>query len=214
VSDAYIRENFNSGAPLQYAQESLVLSDLIDACDFLKIDTDGFDLKVLHGAERMIDAARPLMIVTEAHFNGDPECGDSTVSGVDDFLRRKGYTWLDIAAQRYGRAALPQQFRYRQTSCTSTGPIGYADVTHVDDPLSRDGKLDEWLANGLDRSYKLLALYDVLGFPDCAAELIAALAEKQPQAADWRAMLHILDPNYETTLTRFRASPSSFYPET
>ena len=104
----YIKENFNAGAEISYSDKRVTASDVATECDFLKIDTDGHDLQALHGAERLIDAVRPLAVVTEAHFNGNPDAGDSSVAGVDNYLRQRGYTWLDIAIARYGRAAYPR----------------------------------------------------------------------------------------------------------
>lgn len=208
VSD-YIKENFNAGAEISYSELRVTASAVATKCDFLKIDTDGHDLQALHGAQALIDKARPLVIITEAHFNGNPETGDSSVAGVDNYLRDKGYTWLDIVIARYGRAAFPQKFSYKIPASTVEGPVGFADLVHVDDPLSATGKLTDWLRNGLDRSLKMLALYDLLEFPDCAAELIVALSRHSMSAdkADWKAMLELLQPAYQERMSRFHADP-------
>lgn len=210
----FIKDNFNAGAEVVYTELTAPLSDLVDKCDYLKIDTDGFDLRVLHGAGKLFASSRPLVIMAEADMHGDPRYGESSVSGITEFLRTHGYTWLDITVQRYSRAALPQKFKYGLAASTVRGPLGFCDATYVDDPLSRPGKLTEWLAGGGPmRAIKLVALYDVLGFPDCAAELILALGRHSLSAGatDWNALLEILDPSYHQRVARFRADHTTSY---
>jgi hypothetical protein len=210
--EEFVKANFNFGSELIYSDKQATLSQLVDRCDCLKIDTDGFDLRVLHGAEGMFARSKPLVILMEANMLGDARYGESSLTGITDFLRSYDYTWLDISVERYSRAALPQKFRYSMTASTERGPIGFCDATYVDDPLSRPGKLTEWLANGTMRAKKLLALYDILGFPDCAAELILALSRHpdSADAGDWPALLTVLDPDYHARMTRFREDPMSF----
>ncbi|MBI1340438.1 hypothetical protein GC169_09570 [bacterium] len=211
-TEDFIREKFNSGAELEYATRRLTVSSITDKCDFLKIDTDGFDLKALHGAEALFQRAPPIVIQCEAHFNGDPTAGDSSVSGIADLLQRRGYTWLDITVVRYRRSALPERFLYGIPACTERGPVGFCDLLFVDDPLSEKGKLSRWLNEGLGRCYKLLALYDVLGFPDCAAELIVALSRHPTSASadDWASLLNIIEPNHAELIQSFRADYTRF----
>ena len=210
--EEFVKANFNSGAELVYSDRRATLSQLVDRCDCLKIDTDGFDLRVLHGAEALFARSKPLVILVEADMHGDARYGESSLTGITDFLRSYDYTWLDISVERYSRAAFPQKFKYSMTASTEQGPIGFCDATYVDDPLSRPGKLTEWLANGTMRAKKLLALYDILGFSDCAAELILALS-RHPDSAksgDWLALLTLLDPEYQALMARFREDPMSF----
>jgi hypothetical protein len=77
--------------------------------------------------------------------------------------------------------------------------------------------LGEWLQaeEGIDRAIKLIALYDVLGVPDCAAELILALKETTPRHTDWDYMLDLLVPteeSYKEYVERFRSDRKTFMP--
>jgi hypothetical protein len=212
----FVQENFNSGAEIKYSERKITLTDSIEACDFLKIDTDGFDLKVLHGAEGLLAKAihRPVAILVEADLHGDPKNGDSSFAGIDQYLREQGYTLLDVSLERYERAALPRKFRYGIVACSENGPVGFCDATYVDDPLSQSGKFSGWLEtkSGGQRLLKLVALYDILGFQDCAAELVVAMSRHPTTCGlhDWGAMLRLIDPDYEHRIARFMKDPKAF----
>ena len=90
-------------------------------------------------------------------------------------------------------------------------PINFCDAIYVDDPLAKAGKL----AHGVSRAMELLALRDMLGFPDWAAELIESILSlsghpASADKADWPELLRVLDPNYENLIARFRADHTTF----
>lgn len=56
--------------------------------DFIKIDTDGFDLRVLEGAEKTLMDARPVVQLEMSRFWEDTSSG---VGALADFVNRVGY---------------------------------------------------------------------------------------------------------------------------
>jgi hypothetical protein len=228
VTDNYIQEHFNSGQKIAYSERKIVLSDFCDKenleyVDVLKTDTDGYDYQVLLGAERFIKAKPPIILQVEVGIGGSEDAHANLFAGVDVLLRRLGYLLLDLDAWRYSRSALPSPFAYDITAQTVTGPVGWFDVVYVDDPLSQGDKLAQWIGrtDGRDRLMKLIALYDLYGFPDCAAELMVALRDNPVSAswANWTEMLDLVVPpnpfgaqTYEAYIAAFRSDPKSFLP--
>jgi hypothetical protein len=64
----------------------LALDDLeLDRVDFIKIDVEGMELEVLQGAERTIDACRPIMMI---------EYVKSRPVSLQAWLEDHGYRWF------------------------------------------------------------------------------------------------------------------------
>lgn len=61
----------------------------IEYIDILKTDTEGYDVEVLRGAERMLKLGRIQVVVTEAGFMDDQH--HSPFSGAYEFLRPHGF---------------------------------------------------------------------------------------------------------------------------
>lgn len=225
AADNYVLEHYNAGRPLVFAERQLTLSDLlkehgVSYVDLLKIDTDGFDVQVLIGGAPFLCRSPPLLTMVETFFNGSVERNENVLPGVDAVLRPWGLTLLDIDVWRYSRAALPSPYAFDLAAQTQRGPVGFCDVYYYDDPLSRPDKLDEWLPDRLQRCFKLLALYEMHGLQDCAAELIQHLKTyaASADAADWDAMLDLLVPpnpaganTYKEYIRFFEEHPTRFY---
>jgi FkbM family methyltransferase len=227
--DSYVQDNFNAGAPVAYTERRITLSKLLEdegmrRVDVLKVDTDGFDVQVLAGADRFLRDNIPLLVIVEANFNGEGLGirSSSVIWAVDAILRPLNLSLVDMDVWRYTRAALPAPFVMHTTSQTVRGPLGYCDVYYYDDPLAEPGKLDRWLQRGdLQRCFKLIILFERFGLQDCAAELICALQDHElaKDAANWTEMLDLLVPPNPMGLTRyaqyaerFRNDPRSFLP--
>jgi hypothetical protein len=226
---AYTQKHFNSGAAVVYADQSnyFTLGYLLEeagnpSIDFLKIDTDGHDVRVLRSGADHLAKSPPLLALVECSLNGDIARDDSTFAGVDAILRPVGMTVLDLQIYRYTRRALPGRWSEHNPAQTVGGPAAWGDVIYVDDPLYEEGKLDTWLASGrLQRCLKLCVLYEMAGFPDCAAELIVRLRDHPASAAvaDWTLLLDTLVPanpwnatTYAEFIAGFETQPLSLAP--
>jgi hypothetical protein len=223
----YIQKHFNAGAPVVYTERRIGLGALLDEqgapeVDVLKVDTDGWDVRVLKSAKVQFTYSPPLLAVVECNFNGVDIEQSSTLFGVDAVLRPLGMTLVDLSVWRYSRQQLPSRFFYGIPAQTVTGPVGFGDAVYVDDPLNATGKLDGWLQAGrLQRCLKLVVLYEMIGLADCSAELICALRDNPLSAGvlDWTSLLNALVPpnpwgavTHAQFIAAFEASPTDLFP--
>lgn len=93
-------------APMKVVDE-LIAAGQIPAPDFLKLDVQGFELEVLKGATKALDAAQAVLLeVSFARFSP----GMPIYSDVLDFMHRANFRWYDIAGiyRRHSDDALGQ----------------------------------------------------------------------------------------------------------
>lgn len=68
-------------------------------CNFLKIDTDGFDLKILRGTKQLLSIARPVILIelSPRHYRA---VGAESPSELWEFLADAGYRYIVIYTSR------------------------------------------------------------------------------------------------------------------
>jgi len=74
----------------------------LDRIDFLKIDVEGFEMKVLEGCGRYLNPSTIPYIFFEFHRIGAPRslvCGHTQLRDVDSLLDSKGYRFVTIYTQ-------------------------------------------------------------------------------------------------------------------
>lgn len=142
--------------------------------DFIKIDTDGHDIEVLRGAEATVAAGGVLALSVEVQLHGGLSERANTFANVDLWLRRRGFTIVDLVLHRYSREALPAAFLYDFPGQTVSGQVLWGDALYVRD-LTRTDYEDAWSYRITpERVMKLVSLLDLFEFRDCAAELLLA----------------------------------------
>jgi FkbM family methyltransferase len=135
----FVAKHFNEGEEVILAERHLTLDDYFPPeaeLDFLKIDTDGSDLQVLLGADKLLRRGAFLGIVVEAQFQGWPHDYANTFANIDRYLRARGFALYDLDRHRYTRAVLPGLFEYDIPAQTPPAP----QVTPVDEPAPRSKK--------------------------------------------------------------------------
>lgn len=159
---------------VQVSDRSATLDDILEsaglpAVDLIKIDTDGYELEVLEGARRTLNAAC-LMVEVECQFHGLSSAHANVFANIDSHLRAQGFTLVKLAPMGYSRAALPRPFHYPELPAqTVGGPIQWADALYARDLLATDAPAD------LRRSRKvqiMACLFELYGLEDMAAELV------------------------------------------
>jgi FkbM family methyltransferase len=75
--------------------DTLVTRFNLDSIDVLKIDTEGYDLEVLKGANSVIDAKIPKIIITEVFFVPYRE-NQAYFWDIAKFLENKGYHFVNL----------------------------------------------------------------------------------------------------------------------
>ena len=71
----------------------------ISHIDLLKIDTEGFDLEVLRGAQQMLDAGKISFVQVEVGFHPDNTCHVS-FDKIRDFLFLREYCLFGLYEQQ------------------------------------------------------------------------------------------------------------------
>lgn len=222
---------FNRGdADMSVADELVTLDEFfVDReggaanVDFLKIDTDGYDLEILFGAERMLRESGVLGVHVECQFHGRTHPDSQTFANIDLFLRERGFTLHDLSTERYSRAALPMPFKWEDCPAnTVVGQIQWGDALYFRDLADPDYELKNGSGFSAAKALKLAALFEIFQLPDCAAELI--LARRKDFAGlgfdDVGNWLDALVPeidgrqaSYAEHTARFERDPASFLPD-
>ena len=70
------------------------LDDLIDSCDFIKIDTEGYEEKVILGAERLLRESRPALHVEFVRVN--QEIAGGSLPKLADLVGSYGYVPTEV----------------------------------------------------------------------------------------------------------------------
>ena len=223
----YIKEHFNAGEPLVYSEEHFSLDDYTSKAaladvDFIKVDTDGHDYFVLHGAEKTIKTKGVLGLQVECQMHGSLHPHANIFSNIDLYLRQLGFTLFDLDCWRYTHAAMPGQFCYPFAAQTTSGHIQFADALYVLDPVTNPELLDAWLDNNqFSKLLNLLCIYDLFAKGDSAAAVINMLLQRGQSipGLDLGKMLDLLVPKnqwgiktYKEYIDKFNQNPRDFYP--
>ncbi len=135
----------------------------IEAIDFLQIDVQGADLKVLQGANQILQTVLATQVEVEfSHLYKD----QPLFADVDSFLRAKDFTLFDLTHCARVRTRSPLQTR------THPGQFLWGDAYYFCDLLQQN---DLNHRKTPEQILKLACLADVLEFADYAYELLEYL---------------------------------------
>lgn len=73
----------------------------LDNINFIKIDVDGYELRVLRGAEKTIMRYRPLILIELSYMIDD--IGDSVEEFLDMIYDKLGYTLYTQGGEKWGK---------------------------------------------------------------------------------------------------------------
>jgi FkbM family methyltransferase len=220
TATSFTQSVFNAGAPVVLTDRHITLDDWAAqnqrSVDFLKIDTDGHDIAVLLGAERLLSEGDVLGVKIEAQFHGPIHPFANTFHNIDGFLRDHGFTLFDLNQRRYSRAALPDAFFGSRPGRTRTGQLMWGDALYLRDLAPADYERMFAFNVSSERVMKLACLFDLFDLPDCAAELLTSRADFLD--ADMREQLLDLlvsgaPGSYRARLAAFNSDFTSFYPD-
>jgi len=129
---------------LDHVLESNGLRDV----DFLKVDAQGAELDVLHGAEKTLEG----VVGVECEVEFSPiYLNQPLFPDVDTFLRERGFTLLDLEVCRY----------FRSKKIRSKGQVLYADALYFrDETMLLEHKIP-----------KAMMIARIYGYYDIAGEL-------------------------------------------
>jgi len=75
------------------------LDELVDRADVIKIDTEGYEWRVLQGATRLIDAQKPALVIEHHDFRPQYAATVNDYPKIKKFLRERGYIEICLATQ-------------------------------------------------------------------------------------------------------------------
>ncbi len=223
----YAQEVFNrQDTDMRQADCTVTLDEFFSAgdrsavpIDFLKVDTDGSDLQVLLGAERLLADRAVLGIHVETPFHGRTHPYSNTFANIDRFLREQGFTLFSLTTTQYSRHHLPAKFVLPLPAQTQTGQTQFGDALYFRDLADPLYAAKNGLTVGVGKLLKLVAFYALFDLPDCAAQLI--LSQRSAFEALGIGSVHrwldrltpLVDGEkiaYDDYMTRFRTHPESF----
>ncbi len=191
------KDSYNSFQELVYSDQRFTLDEYpfsSPRLDFLKIDTDGHDIHVLHGARNLFENNQFLGVCIESQFHGPIHPCANTFANIDIFLRERGFALFDLKIHRYSRRDLPGRFVSGNLSHTDIGQLHWADAFYFRDLGDRQYAVNwNYTFSSID-VIKLVCLYEVHGLHDCAVELLQVFRDQLKDCIDIDHALDLLVP--------------------
>ena len=200
--------------------DHFVEMEAIPTIDFIKIDVEGFEHRVLSGATQVLKKMNVLGVESEICLG--PIKDPDNWTAIDGILRGNGFFLFDITTRKYPRKTFPRGFLndgaadgtgYHLHS-SKYGQVLGGDVVYLKDPVweleNGDGQFEWTDANVMKMAiiYKTYALYD------CAIELLQVYGRKFQTALPIDLLCDFLTPwyrgeklGYEEYLERCRSLP-------
>lgn len=223
-NETKIRQNRWSETQLADPSTRMTLADFIrtnqiDTVDFIKIDIDGDDFFALVSCEEMINSCGVIGFMLEVNYCGTDSETDHTFHNTDRFMRKHQFELLDLSIRRYSYKAMPAPFVSRALAQTTWGPPLQGDAIYLRNIANRCGQAQP-LQLSNSKLLKAVAVCEIFGLPDCAAELIMAYNQQLSEIVDVDTLLDLLTPQlngrklpYKDYIRLFSEDPEAFYPQ-
>ena len=206
----------DSGSPI--GVDGIVREERLPTVDFLKVDVDGPDIDVIESARDVLTDKQVLGVAVEVNWFGSANPSELTFHNTDVLMRQQGYTLFGITVRRYSRIDLPAPFMRELYAETSFGQPYQGDAIYVRDlvaPYAQDFAA-EYPAEKL---VKLACIYELIGLPDCAAEVLNRFASRLAVFGRTDSLLDALTPplhgeqlTYREYVSKFEEAPHLFLP--
>ncbi|HCF29223.1 MAG TPA: FkbM family methyltransferase [Cyanobacteria bacterium UBA11049] len=163
--------------------DSFCQAEKIDEIDFLQLDVQGAELRVLQGASRLLEDS-VLAIKVEVEFTRLYK-NQPLFSDVDVYLRNQGFTLFDLTnMQRDYRRSSPI------FSPAHPGLLIWADAFYFRDLIQGDCSTH---LKTPERILKLACIADALNFTDYAVELLEYLTLRYGNDRNYNFADHIIE---------------------
>jgi hypothetical protein len=198
--------------------DEIVSGEDLPTVDFLKVDVDGADLDVLESARAVLPDKQVLGVAVEVNWFGSANPSEPTFHNIDLFLRREGYALFGVTVRPYSRVDLPAPFLRELYAETHFGQPYQGDAIYVRD-LAAPNQQTLADAYPAEKLVKLACVYELIGLPDCAAEVIKRFRPRLVAFGDTEALLDALTPpllgrklTYRQYISKFEEEPHLFLP--
>jgi FkbM family methyltransferase len=198
--------------------DDIVREEGLTTVDFLKVDVDGPDLDVLESGRAELDDRQVLGVAVEVNWFGSANPNELTFHNTDRFMRQLGYALFGVTVRRYSRTDLPARFTRELYAETEFGQPYQGDAIYVRD-LAAPYAQDLAVAYPAEKLLKLACIYELIGVPDCAAEVLNRFVPRLLAFGDIEPLLDALTPpllgeqlTYRQYISRFEDEPDLFLP--
>ena len=197
--------------------DDLVKKYKLEDLDFIKIDTDGDDYKVILSALEVMKNSPVLGAYIEVSFYGNTE-EPNCFHNVDKTMRSLGFDLFDIKhVTRYSAAALPASYDHHGFSQNTYGRVIQGNALYLRDPctlrdtvwplpLFTEEEKKHWQVAhrqcsavspkcpelSSDKLLKLACLFEIFDMPDLAAEILITYRNELENLIDIDENLNIL----------------------
>jgi hypothetical protein len=198
--------------------DEIVRREQLPTVDFLKVDVDGPDLEVLESAGDVLSASQVLGVAVEVNWFGSANPSEPTFHNTDRFMRQQDYALFGVTVRPYSRSDLPGLFLRELYAETRFGQPYQGDAIYVRDLAAPENQelADSYPAEKL---IKLVSVYELIGLPDCAAEVVNHFAPRLREFGDTEELLDALTPplhgeqlTYRQYIAKFEDAPHLFLP--
>lgn len=181
--------------------DSFCAENNIGNFDFLKIDTEGSELEILEGSNKMLDSGVLAVFVEVAFY--PYHTGRPLFSDIDVFLRGKGFNLYDMETVRLARSSLPPLNTY-VAEASNYGQILGGDALYMRDLVG----VPEFTADiNPVKLLKSVCLFEIFGLQDCAIELLEYALTNCLIPQEFRGVIDLLVPkvfNRDVSLEDYR----------
>lgn len=203
-----------------YAPQVLEQHGFTDV-DFLKIDVDGPDFRILNSFDGLFEKLGLLGVRMEVCMFGDANETTNTFHNTDRFMRRQGYDLVRLDNWTYSNRALPARYLYSIPTTTVSGRLYQSEAHYALLPASTPNSA---LATSMtaEKLIKLAAIFSVWNQPDGAAEILVTFRDRITPLLDVDKALDQLAAQtqagkerplpYRDYMALFAADSPEFYP--
>jgi Methyltransferase FkbM domain len=198
--------------------EEIVRTERLPTIDFLKVDVDGPDIEVLESASDVLADSQVLGVAVEVNWFGSGNPSEPTFHNTDRLMRNYGYALFGVTVRPYSRSDLPAPFLRELYAETRFGQPYQGDAIYVRDLVAPEQQ-DLADAYPVEKLIKLACVYELIGLPDCAAEVLNRFRLRLDPFGDTEALLDALTPQllgekvtYRQYISKFEKEPHLFLP--
>jgi len=180
--------------------------------DYLKIDIDGSDFRVLQTFDGKFENLGVLGVQLEVNFVGTDAPTEHAFHNTDRFMRKQGYELFRLDVRTYSSRALPARYVWPTPAETVSGRPFQGEAYYARDVLAPH-RVEAGARFSTEKLAKLAAVFSAWDVPDAAAELLLARREKLSDLFDVDRALDLLAVQIQTTCRRplsYRAYMATF----